>query len=172
MEYSKAKSTLVNLRNCPERLHCSFFVEAAPKDRIDFIFAVIAPGFRRLSFLIKYVLLKLAYTCDISSVKIILYRLCGMKIGSGVFISPGVDIDPHFPELIEIGDYAVIGWRAVLATHEYDGRKYHAGRVKIGREAIIGAFAKIRCGNIIPDKAVVNWEETIKPLAFRKRWGK
>ena len=92
---------------------------------------------------------------DYSPVKVFLYRLTGMKIGKGVFLSPDVILDPHFPELIEIGDYAIIGWGTYLFCHEYNVGKYRLGRITIGKGAVIGGFSVIRGGVTIGENAQV-----------------
>jgi acetyltransferase-like isoleucine patch superfamily enzyme len=78
-----------------------------------------------------------------------------MKIGRGVFLSPDVILDPHFPELIEIQDYAIIGWGTHLFCHEYNGGTYRLGRIVVGRGAVIGGFSLIRGGVTIGEKAQV-----------------
>lgn len=44
-------------------------------------------------------------------------RRMGVDIGRDVFVSPGVIIDPVFPEYIHIRDYAVLGWNARIFAH-------------------------------------------------------
>jgi acetyltransferase-like isoleucine patch superfamily enzyme len=78
-----------------------------------------------------------------------------MKIGKGVFISPGVILDPHFPALIEIDDYAIVGWGTHLFTHEFSGSRYTIGRIRIGRGAVIGGFSIVRGGVVIGANAQV-----------------
>ncbi len=84
-----------------------------------------------------------------------LYRMIGVKIGRDAVISPDVLIDPFFPELVEIKDGAVIGWGACILTHEFTIKHIRVGRVKIGRQALIGCFSTIRSGTEIGDHAVV-----------------
>jgi len=84
-----------------------------------------------------------------------LYRTIGVKIGKDAVISPDVFIDPFYPELIEIKDGAIIGWGARLLTHEFTIKHIRIGRVKIGKQALIGAFSTIRSGVDIGDNAIV-----------------
>ena len=46
-----------------------------------------------------------------------LIRRMGVKMGDDVFISPGVIIDPVFPELVHIGNNVFLGWNARIFTH-------------------------------------------------------
>lgn len=123
--------------------------------RIRLIYAVILPGMRKYLFYLRFLVARIAHSIDHSAVKVALYRLIGMKIGKGVFLSPEVVLDPHFPGLIEIGDYAIIGWGASLFCHEYDGKTYRVGRITIGRGAVIGGFSVIRSGVTIGENAQV-----------------
>lgn len=84
-----------------------------------------------------------------------LYRGIGVKIGKDAVISPDVFIDPFYPELIEIKDGAIIGWGARLITHEFTIKHIRVGRVKIGKQAIVGAFSTIRSGVEVGDNAIV-----------------
>lgn len=132
-----------------------FAVDCGIEERIDFIYAVVFPGLARVRFYLRFAVARLAGAIDWSPLKVRLYRLIGMRIGAGVFISPGVILDPHFPSLIEIGDYAIIGWGTHLFTHEFTGSRYSVGRIRIGRGAVIGGFSLVRGGVIIGDGAEV-----------------
>ena len=123
-----------------------FKVECELKDRIKFIYRVIFPNYNVIRFYGRFVLAKLAYSIDYSLLKVFIYRMLGMKIGKGVFISPQVTIDVHFPKLITIDDYAIIGYAAFIFTHDFFNNKYRIGKVTIGEGAVIGAFTKIGCG--------------------------
>jgi len=123
--------------------------------RIRLIYSVILPGARKYLFYLRFAVSRIAHYIDYSPVKVALYRMIGMKIGKGVFLSPEVTLDPHFPELIEIGDYAIIGWGTSLFCHEYDGKTYRLGRITIGRGAVIGGFSVIRSGVTIGENAQV-----------------
>jgi acetyltransferase-like isoleucine patch superfamily enzyme len=90
---------------------------------------------------------------DYSPFKVLIYRLIGVKIGKGVFISPQVYIDVQFPELIVIEDYVILGYGASVFTHEFISNTYRLGRVHIKRGAMIGAFSKIRSGVCIGEQA-------------------
>ncbi|MFA6567043.1 MAG: acyltransferase [Victivallales bacterium] len=91
----------------------------------------------------------------LSGMKIFLYRCAGAKIGKDVFISPGVVIDPIYPDLVEIEDGAVLGLGAMVLAHEYTAYDSRLGRVKIGARSVIGARATIRAGVSIGSRCTV-----------------
>lgn len=132
-----------------------FKVDCGLKERVRFIYSIIFPGFGKYRFYLKFLIARMAQYIDPSPAKVFLYRLIGMKIGKGVFIAADVILDPHFPSLIEIGDYAIIGWGTRLFTHEFDGVKYRLGRISVGKGAVIGGFSLIRGGVIIGENAQV-----------------
>jgi acetyltransferase-like isoleucine patch superfamily enzyme len=132
-----------------------FGIDAAPPQRISTIYAIVFPGWKKARFYLNFLIARIARIIDWSPAKVFLYRLTGMKIGKGVFISPDVILDPHFPGLIEIGDYAIIGWGTHLFTHEYSGSKYRVGRISVGAGAVIGGFSIVRGGVRIGDNAQV-----------------
>ena len=130
-------------------------IDCSIEERISFIYAIIFPGFEKIRFYWRFLIARLAYFIDYSPLKVRLYRSIGMKIGKGVFISPGVILDPHFPSLISIDDYAIIGWGTHLFTHEFTGEKYTAGRIHVGRGAVIGGLSVVRGGVTIGENAQV-----------------
>ena len=90
------------------------------------------------------------------------YRLQGVSVGSGVFISLGAFIDTAYPHSIEIADDAYITKGAMLIAHDHsvyrlkdssdDGR----GFIKIGAGAFIGARAIVLRNVTIGENAVVS----------------
>ena len=131
-------------------------IDCTPKERIRFIYSIIFPGLRKAGFYWRFFIARIACFIDFSPIKVFLYRSIGMKIGKGAFISPGVILDPHFPGLINIGDYAIIGWGTHLFTHEFTGDKYTVGRIHVGSGAVIGGFSIIRGGVTIGENAQVS----------------
>jgi len=91
----------------------------------------------------------------ISSIKISLLRLMGVKIGKDVFIAPEVFIDPFYPWLIELEDDAFLGLGCRIFTHEYTADDFRIGRVRVGRGSVIGTYATLRCGVSIGRKVTV-----------------
>ena len=123
-----------------------FATPCAAHERIGFIYSVVFPGWAKLRFYLNFLVCRIARSIDYSPLKVWLYRRVGFRIGRGVFISPDVILDPHFPELVDIGDHAIIGWGTHLFTHEFDGGKYRIGRIRIGAGAVIGGFSIVRGG--------------------------
>ena len=53
----------------------------------------------------------------LSSMRVGVLRLCGVKIGSRCYVGFGVRIDTNYPELIVIGDDVTISHECMLITH-------------------------------------------------------
>lgn len=109
----------------------------------------------RLRMLGRYLLISLASWTPLSPVKVWLLRRAGVRIGQGVYISPDVVIDPLFPELITLEDDALLGMGCRLITHEYTATTFRLGRVRVGRGSVVGAWAMVRSGVMIGEKATV-----------------
>jgi acetyltransferase-like isoleucine patch superfamily enzyme len=137
-----------------QRTFC-FEVDCALEKRIKFIYSVIFPGLKKMTFYYRFLIARIAYFIDYSPIKRFLYRRIGMNIGKGVFISPGVTLDPHFPSLISLEDFCILGWGSRIFTHEYSRNQYRIGSVKVGRGAVIGAFSTLRGGVNIGEMAEV-----------------
>ena len=86
-----------------------------------------------------------------------LYRLIGIKIGENTTIAPRVQFDYFHPELIEIGDYCLIGDNAKIWTHEYGIDYFMLGPVKICNKVKISSQATIGPATIIEDNAKINF---------------
>lgn len=99
-----------------------------------------------LAFNLRYVLMYLIGKAPWSCVKVWLYRRMGVRIGKGVYIAPGVFMDAFYPRLIEIADGAFLGIGCRILTHEFTARLFRAGRVRIGKGSVVGAWSIIRCG--------------------------
>ncbi len=83
-----------------------------------------------------------------------LYRRVGMKIGKDVTIM-GSSFDIFFPELIEIGDFSTVGAFTVVLTHEFENDRWSRGKVKIGKNCLIGAMTVILPGVEIGDNCTI-----------------
>ncbi len=81
-----------------------------------------------------------------SWLKVRLYRLMGVRIGKSVYIAPGVFIDAFYPQLIHIEDGGFLGIGCRILAHEYTASFFRAGRVRIGKGSVVGAWSTIRCG--------------------------
>ena len=88
-------------------------------------------------------------------VKRSLYRMVGMKIGKDVSVGLGVTFDIFFPELIEIGSNTIIGYDTLLLTHEFLQKEWRKGKVRIGKDVMIGSRVLVLPGVRIGDRARV-----------------
>ncbi len=84
-----------------------------------------------------------------------LLRRTGMSIGKNVSIGLDVMFDIFFPENIEIGDNSVIGYGATLLGHEFLVKEWRTGRIKVGKDCMIGALSLVMPGVDIGDGATV-----------------
>jgi acetyltransferase-like isoleucine patch superfamily enzyme len=84
------------------------------------------------------------------SLRVRLHRWRGVKIGNGVYIGYDAIIETSRPQLVTIGDDAVIGIRATLIAHfrEVTG-------ITIGAKASIGPGAIVMPGVTVGEGAVV-----------------
>lgn len=108
-----------------------------------------------LRFYAKALWLGLAFRLPINSLKVWMLRRTGARVGSRVYFSPRVWIDPTFPELITIEDGVFFGLGAKLFTHEFRIDEFRAGKVVLRRGAFIGGFAVVGCGVEIGERGVV-----------------
>jgi acetyltransferase-like isoleucine patch superfamily enzyme len=96
--------------------------------------------------------------------RILLYRLMGVKIGKSVFIGMDCIIDSSYPELITIEEDVVISFRIMLICHgisvDPDGNapgkqdRYVAG-ITLKKKCYIGAGAIILPGVVVGENAVI-----------------
>lgn len=94
-------------------------------------------------------------------VKNFLYRMIGVKIGENAVIAPHVQIDPFFPEKIEIGDNVLIGWGAKILTHEFNKEGCRIGEFKAEDDVLIGHGSSNRPGIEIEENATVGAQSFI-----------
>jgi len=85
-----------------------------------------------------------------------LYRLTGMKVGRNVGVGLEATFDIFFPELIELGDDCVIGYRATVLAHEFLVGEWRKGRTILGKRAMMGANSTVLAGVHIGDSATVS----------------
>jgi len=97
----------------------------------------------------------------VSSPKVFFYRRLGMKIGPGVYISPGVVIDAFHPELITLENGCILGYGCRLFTHEITAKSYRLGRVRVRKGAVVGGFATVRSGVTIGAGATVGFNSFV-----------
>ena len=75
-----------------------------------------------------------------------LLRRLGATIGTGVSWGLEATPDVFWPELISVGDHAIIGYDATLLCHEFLQSEYRLGEVVVGERAMIGAGATVLPG--------------------------
>ncbi|MFH1447386.1 MAG: acyltransferase [Candidatus Micrarchaeota archaeon] len=90
------------------------------------------------------------------ALKRFMYRLTGAKIGDGASVGLAAMFDVFFPELIEIGDNAIIGYNSTIIAHEFLLNELRTGRVKIGKNVMIGVNCTVLAGIEIGDGATVS----------------
>ncbi|HEY3272936.1 MAG TPA: acyltransferase [Methanocella sp.] len=82
-------------------------------------------------------------------------RFMGVKVGKKVSMALEATVDVVYPELIEIGDNSIVGYRATILAHEYLIDRMRTGPVIIGKNVLIGANTTILAGVSIGDDAIV-----------------
>ncbi|MFB6251211.1 MAG: DapH/DapD/GlmU-related protein [Halobellus sp.] len=82
-------------------------------------------------------------------------RRLGVTLGTGVSWGLEATPDVFWPELITLGDHAVVGYDSVLLCHEFLQDEYRTGEVAVGERAMIGAKAVILPGVRIGENAQV-----------------
>jgi acetyltransferase-like isoleucine patch superfamily enzyme len=110
---------------------------------------------------IRCLMVGIVNAIPISTLKVLLYRLLGVKIGKGVYIAPEVLIDPLYPWLIEIEDDCFLGMGCKLFSHEYTATQFRIGRTHIGKDSVIGGYAIIRAGVTIGSKVTVGFNSYV-----------
>ena len=102
------------------------------------------------------ILMRLARISPSLSLKLWLYRMMGIRVGSNVSIALEVTMDVLFPQLIEIGDNTIIGFNTTILCHEFLIKEYVTGPVVIGRDVMVGANTTILPGVTIANGSVVS----------------
>jgi len=104
---------------------------------------------------LNWILISTAKVFPSLAVRRFLLRLTGMKVGRGAAVGLDAQFDIFFPELIELGEDCIIGYRATLLAHEFLADEYRTGRIRVGKRAVVGANSTVLCGLEIGDGAVV-----------------
>lgn len=98
-------------------------------------------------------------------------NILGMKVGKNTGFAQ-VDIDPLIPELISIGDNSAIGWKSKLLCHGFTEKTSKFGKIKIGKNVLIGADSLIGPGVTIGDNSVVAMKSlVIEDIPDNELWG-
>lgn len=75
-----------------------------------------------------------------------LLRRLGADVGEGVAFALTATPDVFWPELLVVGDDAIVGYDATLLCHEYLQDELRTGEVRIGDRAMVGAGAIVLPG--------------------------
>ena len=129
----------------------------AERSRHDRVEAHPAPGPRNslwgwtdavspLRVAINYAVIVLARHSPSLRLKNWLFRRRGMTVGRGVTFALESTPDVFWPELITVGDDAIVGYDVTILCHEFLQDEYRTGEVEIGERAMIGAGAVILPG--------------------------
>lgn len=102
---------------------------------------------------VRYIIMQVARFAPSCFLKSILYRSVGVKVGKHVCFTPGVLLDPIFPQLITLDDGCCLGMGCRLFTHEYTATHFRLGRIHIARGAVIGACTMVRNDVRVGEKA-------------------
>lgn len=108
--------------------------------------------------------LKVAFSCLVISFSMVcpfpgiknpLLRLTGMKIGKNAFIAVGSALDIFYPELVEIGENAIIGYGCVITAHEMLQGELRVGKITVGANSVVGTRSVVLPGVGIGEGATV-----------------
>jgi len=104
----------------------------------------------------RYVLMLGMNVIPISSLRVVLLRLCGVRIGTGCYVGFNLAVDTNFPSLITICDNVTISHNCTIITHTISpaasllSSYYHQVKpVRIDSGAWIGVNTTILPGAII-----------------------
>jgi len=89
------------------------------------------------------------------SLKRLLLRAAGARVARGAAFGLGATMDIFFPELISIGEDAIIGYNSVLLAHEFLQGEHRTGRVEVGARAMVGANCTLLPGVRVGEGATV-----------------
>ncbi|MBQ6052018.1 MAG: acyltransferase [Clostridia bacterium] len=93
----------------------------------------------------KWVCQVIAPKCVFNSIRILLYRLCGFKIGRHVFIGMRCYLDDMCYDLLTIGDDVIISYGVYFACH---GRNQGHYPIMVKNRAYIGMRANVISKNV------------------------
>lgn len=108
-----------------------------------------------LRTIINFKIVYLARWLPSLHLKNFLYHLLGARIGKNVAIGLGATLDIFYPELIEIGDNSIIGYNTTILTHEFLIKSWKRGKVRVGKNVLVGANCLILPGVKIGDNSTI-----------------
>ena len=91
----------------------------------------------------KFVMQCIAPYCISTTIRILLYRLCGVHIGKHVFIGMRCYIDDMEPQMIFIGDNVSVSFLVCLCTH---GKRQTHTPIRIEDGAYVGCRTTVLSG--------------------------
>ncbi|WP_232702316.1 acyltransferase [Halobacterium wangiae] len=103
----------------------------------------------------NYVVIVLARISPSLRAKNWLLRRLGVTVGAGASWGLESTPDVFWPELVTVGEDAVVGYDATLLCHEFLQDEYRTGEVVVGDRAMIGAGVVVLPGVEIGDDAQV-----------------
>ncbi len=99
-----------------------------------------------LRIALNYIVVWLIRISPSLRLKRLLLRRLGVTVGTGVSWGLEATPDVFWPELITVGDHAIVGYDATILCHEFLQAEYRTGEVVIGERAMIGAGAIVLPG--------------------------
>jgi len=118
----------------------------------------------------NFIIIELTKILPSLALKRFLLGCIGMKVGRNAAIGLGAQFDIFFPEMTELGDNCIIGYGATILCHEFLIDELRTGRVRIGKNAMIGANTTVLPGVSIGDEAIVSAcslvNKDVRPRAF------
>jgi len=95
---------------------------------------------------LNYVAIVLARVSPSLQLKNWLLARIGVTLGDGVSWGLESTPDVFWPELVTVGDDAIVGYDATLLCHEFLQDEYRTGEVVVGDRAMVGAGAVVLPG--------------------------
>jgi len=108
-----------------------------------------------LRVVVNYVVVVLARHAPSLRLKNWLLRRVGVTIGEGVSWGLESTPDVFWPDLVTVGDHAIVGYDATILCHEFLQDEYRTGEVVVEERAMIGAGAVVLPGVRIGEGARV-----------------
>ncbi|MFB6124241.1 MAG: acetyltransferase [Haloferacaceae archaeon] len=99
-----------------------------------------------LRVMVNYVAVLLVRISPSLRLKTWVLRRLGATVGTGVSWGLEATPDVFWPELITLGDHAIVGYDATLLCHEFLQEEYRTGEVVVGERAMVGAGAVVLPG--------------------------
>ena len=103
----------------------------------------------------KYFTVVVAPNCPFNNIRILIYKLCGFKIGKRVFIGMKCYLDDMCYDLLTIGNNVTISYGVYFALH---GKNQNHNKMEIKDGAYIGMRASLinnKGDIVIGEKAIV-----------------